>query len=110
MHGYACLHFEAEARCRLFEPRSEMSDKNENKLGWIYIKQLLSNCQNEESFNKALKEFPVDSSENRLAVAKSLLEIGIDRSESAFKRNYVLSHLSTFIRTCDLQNDFRLQE
>lgn len=86
-----------------------MNNNEKKRLGRDFIQLLRSNSKDEELFNRTLKEFVSDSSENRVAVAMSLLEIGADRLETTFDRNYALSQLALLVRTCGLRENVSFQ-
>ena len=86
-----------------------MKDNERNSIGWQLIKKLRSNSFDQELFNRTIKEFASDSSDKRIAVAMSLIEIGTDTSETAFDRNYALSQLALLVRICDLRNNMEVQ-
>jgi len=75
-----------------------------------FIQQMRSRSSDIESFKATVREFASNSSENRVAVAMSLLAIGADPSERAFDRNFALAQLGLFARTCGLRNDEHLQK
>jgi hypothetical protein len=86
-----------------------MSHGDKKRLGLDFIQRLRSSSKDEELFNRTFTEFAMGSPENRIAVAMSLLEIGADRSETTFDRNYALSQLALLVRTCGLRENVNLQ-
>jgi hypothetical protein len=104
----------ADDTCFDMAPKSSalnMNDKERQKRhGHKFIQRLRSECLNAESFEAVVREFASDSSENRLAVAMSLLAIGADQSEKVFDRNFALSQLGMLIRTCGLRGNIDVQK
>ena len=88
-----------------------MNDMEEEKrAGREFIQRLLSKSNDIQAFGATVQEFSSDSSERRVAVAMSLLAIGADPSELAFDRNFALTQLGLFTRTCGLRNNEHLQQ